>query len=78
MRWMGPSMPMWLAPAAAVAGEKDAGESAITILLVLGLAAVIIGLGSLGDLRGKHMLPPRPRRSRRKEPDPPASRPKAH
>lgn len=55
-------------PRLALAADEDSSESALIILLLLGLAAVIGGLGSIRDLRRKHMLPPRPR-SRRPDDD---------
>lgn len=48
-------------PGFALAAEKDAAEPVIIVLLLLGLAALIGGLGSVRDMRRKHMLPPRPR-----------------
>lgn len=48
-------------PRLASAASEDTGESALVILLLLGLAAVIAGLSNIRDLRRKHMLPPRPR-----------------
>lgn len=48
-------------PRLALAADEDGGDSALIILLLLGLAAIIGGLGSIRDLRRRHMLPPRPR-----------------
>lgn len=61
-------------PRLALAADEDAGESALIILLLLGLAAIIGGLSSIRDLRRKHMLPPRPR-SRPHGDDHPPSKP---
>lgn len=49
-------------PALAFAGDGDNTEPAVIILLVLGMVALIAGLSSLGDLRRKPFMPPRPGR----------------
>lgn len=56
-----PLLLLCLLPRLAVAAEERATDSALIILLLLGLAAIIGGLGSIRDLRRRHMLPPRPR-----------------
>ena len=60
-------------PGLARAAHDDAGEPALIILLLLGLAAIIGGLSSIRDMRRKHMLPPRPR-----PPSDPQSKPPSH
>jgi len=62
---------LWILPGWAQAAGKDAAEPALIILLLLGLAAIIGGIGSLRDIRRKHMLPPRPRP---RPPTPPADK----
>jgi hypothetical protein len=69
MRRLNSLLLLWTLPGWVWAADKDATETALIILLLLGLAAIIGGLGSIRDMRRKHMLPPRPR------PRPPADKP---
>jgi len=69
MRYVSISVLFLALPGLALAADKDITEPAIIILLLLGLAAVIGGLGSIGELRRKHMLPPRPRDAHKPPPD---------
>ena len=62
MRSWAAIMLLFALPRLALAADEESSDSALIILLLLGLAAVIGGLGSIRELRRKHMLPPRPRR----------------
>lgn len=77
MRCVSTTMLLLATPGLASAATKDAADPAIIILLLLGLAAIIGGLGSIGDMRRKHMFPPRPRDVHKPHPDqdPPSSQP---
>ena len=63
---------LWSLPGWTQAADNDAAEPALIILLLLGLAAIIGGLGSIRDMRRKHMLPPRPRPPADRQPKPPS------
>jgi hypothetical protein len=77
MRRVRTTLSLMAMPGFAAAADKDAADPAIIILLLLGLAAIIGGLGSIGDMRRKHMFPPRPRETHKHpaEQDPPSSQP---
>lgn len=64
MRYRGVALFLLTLPGLAWAAEEEAGGTAIIILVLLGLAAIIGGLSSIGDLRGKPLSPPRRRRKR--------------
>jgi hypothetical protein len=64
MRYRGVALFLLTLPGLARAAEEEAGGTAIIILVLLGLAAIIGGLSSIGDLRGKPLSPPRRRRKR--------------
>lgn len=49
-----------LSPMPAFAEAGDSNEPAVIILLILGMVALIAGLSSLGELRRKTLVPPRP------------------
>lgn len=57
-------------PMPVFADAGDGNEPALIILLILGMVALIAGLSSLGDLRRKTLVPPRPgKRTKVQSPD---------
>lgn len=46
----------------ALADDRSSSDPAMIVVLVLGLLAIIGGMGNIKDLRRKHMMPPRPKR----------------
>lgn len=69
MRHRGTTLLLLSLPGLAIAAEEEAGGTAIIVLVLLGLAAIIGGLGSIGDLRGKRLSPPRRRSQHREQQD---------
>jgi hypothetical protein len=61
MRYRVTALLLLALPGLAQAAEEEAGGTAMVILVLLGLAAIIGGLSSIGDLRGKPLAPPRRR-----------------
>lgn len=70
MRFFSTLILVWLLPAVAWSADKESADPAIIVLLLLGLAAIIGGLTSIGDMRRKQFMPPRPGNKPDAEPPP--------